>query len=279
MKKSIVFVVLALFFAVTANAQQHGSAWRKDYEKEKNGPHGECRTEWTELQDGLDYRRITCLGDEDDLDMHVVRVDPSRFDIDTAVVSGAIATSVARERDAPFVINANFFDTARKPLGIVVRSGSLVRSPRTTSWQSIFLVKKDGGARIVVPSQWPTYRDRAWMAVQAGPRLVVDGHTARVHQSYTAARAGVCIQRDAAITFFATPQSRKFDMYEIARIARRGEIDGGLECKDAMLFDGGHSVNFFAEGGATVTGDSVPVYVYARPRVRSAERTSGSPRR
>jgi len=268
-KRTIVFLALSLTLVSIAEAQSHGSEWRKEYEGEKNGPHGECRTSWTSLRDGLDHRRITCLGSEKDLDVHVVRIDPKKFDLDTAVVSGDTARGIAGDKDAAFVINANFFDKARAPLGLVMRSGSLVRSPRASSWQSIFLVRKDGSARIILPSSWPSNKERTRMAVQAGPRLVVDGHTSRVHQNYPAARAGVCIQKDGDLTFFATPQNRKLSMYEIARIARRGEIDGGLECRDAMLFDGGHSINFLVEGKGdriVLTGDSVPVYVYATPK-------------
>ena len=269
MFKRILFsLVTALAITSSVHAETHGSKWRKEYEKEENGPHGECRTGWSRLRDGLEHRRITCLGGKE-LDMHVVRIDPKKFDVNAAVVKGETARGMAAEKDAAFVLNANFFDKARAPLGLVVRSGSVVRSQRSSSWQSIFLLKKDGGARIILPSSWSSYKERTWMAVQAGPRLVVDGHTARVHQNYPAARAGVCIQKNGDLTFFATPQDRKLSMYEIARIARRGEIDGGLECQNAMLFDGGHSVNFLLEGGGdrvVVSGDSVPVYVYATPK-------------
>lgn len=260
--------ILALFaFAATidsAHAQTYGSEHRKEYEKEKNGPHGECRTDWRDVAAGISYRRVTCLGDEDDVDMHLVRVDPKRARLDAAVIRPRTARSAARELDADFVLNANFFDKARQSEGIVMRSGDMVRSPRDLSWQSIFLVTENGTPSIVPPSKWSTYSKRAWMAVQAGPRLVVDGKTQRVHQSYTAARAGVCIQWDRDVVFFATPQDRKLDMYEIARIARRGEIDGGLGCREAMLFDGGHSVNLVAGSAATVEGDAVPVYVFAK---------------
>lgn len=258
-----------IFLTVTpAVDAQYGSPYRKEYENERNGPRGECSDRWSKLRDGLEYRTIRCLGTTD-LDMHVVRIDPKKWNVDTAVVSGATASTVARDRNAAFALNANFFDASRKPLGVVMRSGSTVISPRSSSWQSIFLLKKDGGARIILPGSWSSYRDRSWMAVQAGPRLVIAGHTARVKQNYDAARAGVCIQKDGDLTFFATPQTRKFSMYEIARIARRAEIDGGLECKDAMLFDGGHSTNLFVEGGGervSVNGDPVPVYVVATPR-------------
>jgi len=69
----LAFVILLI---ATASAQQYGSRWRKEYEKEKNGPHGECRIDWLSLAPGLDYRPIECLGDPDGLDLHVVRVDP-----------------------------------------------------------------------------------------------------------------------------------------------------------------------------------------------------------
>lgn len=266
-KRAIVLFVISLTIAATADAQ-YGSPYRKEYENETNGPKGECSDRFSKLRDGLEYRTIRCLGSSD-LDMHVVRIDSKKWNINTHVVSGATASTVARDRNAAFALNANFFDASRRPLGAIVQSGDVVKSPRTSSWQSIFLLKEDGGARIILPSSWSSYRDRSWMAVQAGPRLVVDGHTAKVSQNYDAARAGVCIQKDGDLTFFATPQTRKFSMYEIARIARRAEIDGGLECKDAMLFDGGHSTNLFIEGGGervSVNGDPVPVYVVATPR-------------
>ena len=62
---------------------------------------------------------------------------------------------------------------------------------------------------------------------------------------------------------------RKFDMYEIGRVARRGEEDGGLACRDAMLFDGGHSTQIYIDGEdehVEVHGDPVPVFIYATKR-------------
>ena len=258
-------IVLVSLVTLSLFAQQSASPYRKEFEKEKNGPHGECKTDWRRLADGLDYRLIRCLGD-DDLDVHVIRIDTRKWQIDTAVVERGSARGVARDHDAPFAMNANFFDRPQKALGAIVRSGSVVQPARKSSWQSIFLIDEDGDPHIVMPSKWKSWRDRAFMAVQAGPRLVVGGHTNKVSKGYSASRAGVCIRKNGDLLFFATPKDRKLDMYEIGRVARRGEDDGGLACHEAMLFDGGHSTQIYAEGNdkrIEVTGDPVPVFIYA----------------
>lgn len=263
-------IALLLLFTTPAFSQQYGSAWRKDFEKESNGPHGECRVDWREIAPEIDYRRIDCLGDPDDADVHVIRIDPDRWELNVSIVEGgSTARRVANEKDAAFVINGSFFNHDRDPLGVLVRSGENIQRPRSSSWQSIFFIDGDGQPRIILPRRWPHYRDDAWMAVQAGPRIVIGGHTNRVHRGYAAARAGVCIHKNGDLLFFATPQERKFNMYEITRVARRGEIDGGLECREAMLLDGGHSTQFYVEGEDErihVSGDPVPVFIYATRR-------------
>ena len=266
---TISFVILVTLHAAAAVPQTFGSPQRAEYEQEGNGPHGECREDWTRVADGLDYRAITCLGDARDLDVNVVRVDARRYRLNVASGPASSARRVADATDADFVINANFFDAAKRPLGVLASSGSVLQDAKPNAWQSIFLVTRDGTPKIILPGDWSKYRVKTWMATQAGPRLVIGGHTNRVHQSYAAARAGVCITKSGAVLFFATPQERKFDMYEIARIARRGPEDGGLGCQDSMLFDGGHSTQLFVEGDTkrvTVDGDPVPVFVYAKKR-------------
>lgn len=262
-------VIFVTLFAADAFAQSFGSPQRADYEQEVNGPHGECRSDWTNVANGLDYRAITCLGDARDLDVNVVRVDLQRYRLNVASGPASFARRVADATDADFVINANFFDPAKRPLGVLAASGNVLQGAKPNAWQSIFLVTRDGTPKIILPEEWSRYRAKTWMATQAGPRLVVGGHTNRVHQSYAAARAGVCITKSGSMLFFATPQDRKFDMYEIARIARRGPEDGGLGCHDSMLFDGGHSTQMFVEGATkrvTVDGDPVPVFVFAKKR-------------
>lgn len=254
-------LLLVLCLAPAAHAQQ-----RKSQSSDRTAPTGDCPTKWETVKPDVEYRTIRCIGDPDSVDLHVVRIDPRKWNLDTLVSrTGTYAKAVARDKDAAFAVNANFFDRNRAPLGIVVRSSQLVQSPRRTSWQSIFLISEAGRPRIVLPDKWEQYRKSAWMAVQAGPRLVVDGHTVKLKPTYSAPRVGVCIQWDRDLLFFATPSTQKFHVTEIAKIARRKEAQGGLACRDAMLFDGGHSVNFFVGGDeqVSISGDPVPVYIYA----------------
>jgi uncharacterized protein YigE (DUF2233 family) len=253
--------------ATSAFAQQYGSEYRKEYEKEVNGPHGECTTKWDHIASGIDYRKITCLGDEDDVDVHAFKISQEFFKLDVAyVTNGSSAKSEAGKREARFVMNANFFQRDKTPIGVIVRSGTQLQPAQSSSWQSVFLIDADGKPRIVTVSQWSRYKKGAQMAVQAGPRTVVAEHTNQINKGYAAARCGVCIQRNGDIVFFATPQERKFKAHEIARVTRRSEVDGGLRCRDAMLFDGGHSTQFFVEGDDrkfSQSGDPVPVFVFA----------------
>lgn len=248
----------------------YGSEYRKDYEKEKNGPHGECTTKWERIASGVDYRAITCLGDEDDVDVYAFKISREFFELDVAYAPGGGSTArrEAEKHNARFAINANFFDKRRAPIGVVVRKSGAIQGPHKSTWQAIFLIDREGKARIVPVSEWSRYRDGAQMAVQAGPRTVVKERTNKINKGYAAARCGVCIQRDGDIVFFATPSSRKFNAHEIARVTRRSEIDGGLRCRDAMLFDGGHSTQFFMQGDERtyrVEGDPViPVFVIAK---------------
>src|SRR4030095_15437524 len=71
-KRTVTFLFAIFVTIQPLFAQKTAEELRKEYEKEKNGPHGECGTKWTTLQRGLQHRSITCLGDEDDLDLHVV---------------------------------------------------------------------------------------------------------------------------------------------------------------------------------------------------------------
>jgi uncharacterized protein YigE (DUF2233 family) len=115
------------------------------------------------------------------------------------------------------------------------------------------------------------------MAIESGPRLVIAGRlNTKIFKSYPAARSGVCLQKGGSLIFFVTPSERKFDMNETAKIARRAEDDGGLECSEALLFDGGHSTQMYVGGlheRLSTIADPVPAFIVGRPRPQTNQVT------
>jgi uncharacterized protein YigE (DUF2233 family) len=228
----------------------------------------DCDVAWRAIRPGLEYRTINCLNPKGDVDMHLFRIDLRRWDLGVDVITdrNRTARQVFNDAGAGFVMNANFFDQQGKPIGLIVDDDREVQELHESSWQSIFFVSDEGVPKIVMPDEWEKYVDDAAIAVQAGPRLVVDGEVVKVKESYASERGGVCIRRNGDLLFFITPRGRKFLMKEIASLAGKPESEGGLECRNAMLFDGGHSAQVYTEerdDAIAVSGDPVPVFLTA----------------
>jgi uncharacterized protein YigE (DUF2233 family) len=197
-------------------------------------------------------------------DLHLVRIDAKTFHLDAVMKPGTTAESLAP--DWPFAQNANFFDHEYKPLGVVMSGGRELNPLHRVSWQSVFFVTRDGEARIVPVADWEKAKGDAVTALQAGPRLVIGGKRNDVKQATPTWRSGVCVDDRQRAIFFATPQESLFDVWQMVDLAAKPEAEGGLGCRDAMLFDGGPSTQFNLRGVASVEGDKrVPAFVVGRP--------------
>ena len=223
-----------------------------------------CRPEWNPASEGLRHRDF-CGGDGAAL--HLVEVDTQLWTLDAARVPPTTASAVAGATGAPFAINANFFDHDRKTLGAIVSGGQIVQRPHPVSWQSIFYVTDAGEPGIVLPEEWAPVQESAAMAVQAGPRIVVDGEMTDANPGTPYERSGVCLREGSAVLFFVTAPGQQYDVQEIAALAARNEMEGGLGCRDAMLFDGGPSTQIHLESsGISIEGELVPAFVLAHRR-------------
>lgn len=215
-----------------------------------------CVDDWTPLAAGIDYRTL-CPS------LHLLRVDPRKAEIGAVIQPGGTAAGVARGHWT-FAQNANFFDESFQPLGIVIHESKRLHALHGVSWQSVFTVTKSGEPRIVLPADWPAVEKDAAVALQAGPRLIVAGKPLEIVRADRDWRSGVCIRSPQEIIFFSTPHEAQFDVEETR------DLVGKLGCRDAMLFDGGPSVQLYAEGNGRVVGvegdKAVPVFVTARPR-------------
>ena len=222
-----------------------------------------CIADWTSLADGIEYRALKCP----DIALHLVRVDPK-----IAIVEAKLQSGTAREAagESLFALNANFFDTNLRALGVVMSNGKVLNSLHKVDWQSVFAISKDGAARIITVPEWSKVQRDMSTAVQAGPRLVVSGAKNKVAQARLDLRSGVCIQNDGRVIFFATPPLPLFDVWQMVDLAHKDEAAGGLGCQDAMLFDGGPSTQLFVrlpDREIEVEGDKrVPAFVSGRAR-------------
>jgi uncharacterized protein YigE (DUF2233 family) len=219
-----------------------------------------CVNDWTPAGNGIEYRMLDCTPEE--FALHLVRIDPKRVKLEAVIQPGSDARSVAS--NAAFGINANFFDTDGKPLGVVMSDGRELNPLHDVSWQAVFFVDKNGKPGIVRAPNWTQQRAGAVFGVQAGPRLVINGEKNQVARARGDLRAGVCVDAEERVIFFATPHESLFDVWQMVDLAATK-----LQCRDAMLFDGGPSVQLYLNRQpqpVLVEGDKrVPVYVVARP--------------
>lgn len=244
------FVLIVLLAATACQRENHAPADPPAAAVQK-GPAKRCAEEWTRVAEGIEYRTLDCA-------LHLVRVDPHRASIDAVVRPGSTAGDLGHTYD--FAINANFFDEQFRPLGVVFSNGRALNPPHPVRWQSVFYVDRDGQPGIIPVREWEGVRGGAKTAVQCGPRLVVGGQRNEVAQARPDWRSGVCIDSGEHVIFFATDPGARFDVHEMVGIAA-----DRLQCRDAMLFDGGPSTQMFLrrEGEPVhVEGDKrVPAYV------------------
>ena len=224
------FLLAAACLTASARREQRARGFFTDRFRCERG----VRLQRRVARSGVGLRqRSLCSGGEATL--HQVEVDPARWTLDAVRVAPTTAPAVARDSDAAFAINANFFDPDRKPLGVVVSRGEVIQRPHPVSWQSIFYTTSKSKAAIVLPEQWATVRDDAAMAVQAGPRLVAEGRATGATRGNASLRSGVCLTADGRVVFFVTTMRRLYDVDEMTALAVRSEDRGGLGCATHAL--------------------------------------------
>lgn len=208
-------------------------------------------------------------------DVVLVRTRLARFRVGVVRASehGSHRASVRRLSEASGAvlgINANFFDESGRALGLVVSKGTVLQ-------------RLHGGGRTLtgvfaVDPRGPRIESRVAYspigvleAIQAGPRLVSNGApvSGLTSSGASARRAGACIDQEHRLLFFAASSGLlglTFD--ELQQILLRP----GINCRDALNFDGGGSAQLYVNPGAVPGGlktaeifipgaDDVPVMV------------------
>jgi len=204
---------------------------------------------WNLLSDGIVYTKYSFeVGPEQRTTIHAFQIEPSKVRLDVVIADsrqqlGTTAKELAKTKKAAAVINGGFFTEAHKSIGLLIQNGKTISKIHKTSWWSIFGLK-DGAPFITTPRDF-TSSTMISMAVQAGPRLVIDGNIPKLKEG-VAVRSAVGITKDGKVVLVVTKDS-PITLQELAQRMKRSRYEGGLECVNAMALDGGGSTQLYAK--------------------------------
>ncbi|MBX7147774.1 phosphodiester glycosidase family protein [bacterium] len=208
---------------------------------------------WQNLALGLNYQKIETGGTV----LHAFKIDPNQYTIKPVMALPGQINSVKTMADknaALLVINANFFDEQGKPLGLIKKDGQVLNALKKVSWWGVMSFEKSR-IRIIHTSE---FADSAKVisALQAGPRLVVNGITPKIKEE-TSPKTAIGLTHDHQVVIVV---SQSFvSINKLADLLSQPEEKGGLGLVDALNLDGGSSTQIYAKIGNFEL--SLPSYV------------------
>lgn len=196
-------------------------------------------------------------------------IEPGRFrlqmlDARSSDQVALTARSFAELHGAAAVVNGSFFLQDRTPLGLVVADGVQLNPLRKADW-GVFYVS-DGRARLVHTRDYDPQTD-VEQAIQAGPRLVVEGQPLEL-KPQVARRTFLGIDEAGRIYLGATVDGAAH-LGRLAEVLSLPPARGGLGLSYALNLDGGPSTQLYAERGdlhLDIRGQAVPIAVAVFPR-------------
>jgi Phosphodiester glycosidase len=175
--------------------------------------------------------------DSVDFSGHAFDVDLDVADLRLVPAGGPSSRRTVAEIVAPYpavvAVNASFFDTEGRAMGLAVDEGRVMAGGKRRSWGA--LVIDDSRARIVLGAEIEAGHAHR-LVVQGLPRLVVGGNIQPL-KPQIAERTAVCA-RGSVVTFVV---STRAEATAFARFLADPPDRGGLGCRDALNLDGGPS--------------------------------------
>lgn len=121
-----------------------------------------------------------------------------------------------------------------------------MRNPvKDTSWWGVFIIR-DTKPQIVAKTNYH-FSNEIDFALQAGPRLIVDGDIPKLKESVNE-RSALGITRSGKVLIVVT-QNAEISLQDLAEIMRKSEQDDGLNAVQALNLDGGSSSQLYAQIG------------------------------
>jgi len=196
------------------------------------------RPRFTPVAPGIDYAIFDKRAEDiEPFQIHAFKIDLEVADIRLVSAGGSASRRTVEQIVAPYpavvAVNASFFDTEGRAIGLGVNEGQLVAVGKRQSWGALVVEGKK--PRIVLGGDIQDYRAYR-LVVQGIPRLVVGGKVQRL-KPQVAERTAVCAG-GSSITIAVTT---KVETTDFARFLADAPERGGLGCSDALNLDGGPS--------------------------------------
>lgn len=205
---------------------------------------------WQQLTKGIDYTQIPVKQAFADGKIHAFRIDHHQHPISVALANKHAETSLYIKRfaeltNAQIAINGGFFDPDKKPLGLRINQYQTEHPLRTISWWGVFYIANNR-ANIVSANQFRA-STRIQMALQAGPRIIINGTIPPLrggeHQ-----RSAICLNSNREVIFVITEYTA-MSTTALAKAILPPMAQGGLGCVNALNLDGGSSSQLYADIG------------------------------
>lgn len=204
-------------------------------------------TRWDTLADGLQYTSIAPDPTNSNERLQAFRIDLHKYTLQSELAKNIHQTSifvdqVSNEKNVLIAINGGFFSPELQSLGLRITNFQTVNPIKKISWWGIFMLQNNH-ASIIPPNAYHASAQTNF-AIQAGPRLLIDGTLAKLHGG-KAQRSALGITRDGKV-IIAVTDNLLLSTEELAKIMVKSETDGGLSCYQALNLDGGSSSQLYA---------------------------------
>jgi len=247
-----------------------------------------ARPAWRALAPGLDYALRSAGEGPAAPQVHAFRVDLRQATLQVADArrpparEAETVEALRAEHHAWVAVNGGFFDERGRPLGLLVSGGQELNSLRRADW-GVFFVRR-GRAGLVHTKDWrrqPPPLGELEMALQVGPRVVVDGRPLKL-KPQVARRTALGILGDGRVLVLASARGA-LESNALARWLAAPPAQGGFGCRQALMLDGGPSTQLAAQAGnfhlSVPGGWPVPNAVLVGQRPGAKAGRAGPPRR
>lgn len=206
-------------------------------------------TTWASIAPGLEYSKLPIknASNQNTGTVHAFKVDLRRYTLELTSANelgrnSASVQQLVRQQHGLIGVNGGFFSPEREPLGLRVKSGKIMNPTKPISWWAVFYIQNN--TPFITPLSGYQHSNQVSFALQAGPRLVINGSIPKLKEGYDE-RTALCITSNNQI-ILATTENAPMTTQEFAEILRRPNSKMGLNCKNALNLDGGSSAQMYA---------------------------------